>query len=61
MIANGMGGETNESRLNDILRHLNSSILLSHYRSDDLVYKPFQERSIDILRNVDKLKTFLFF
>jgi hypothetical protein len=61
MIANGMGGETNESRLNDIFRHLNSSILLSHYRSDDLVYKPFQERSIDILGNVDKLKTFLFF
>lgn len=61
MISNGISGETNESRLRDILYHLNSSILLSHYRSDDLVYKPFQERSIDILTNVNKLKTFLFF
>jgi tetratricopeptide (TPR) repeat protein len=61
LIENGIKEDEGSKRLSDILYHLNASILLSHYRSDDLVYRPFQERNVSILRNVHRLKTFLYF
>lgn len=59
LIENGVNESSDQ--ISDLMKHLQSSVLLFNYRSDDVVYRPPQARSVSILANVNRLKTFLYF
>lgn len=61
LIAHGVQSNESLDQLSDLMKHLRSSVLLFNYRSDDVVYRPPQARSVSILENVNRLKSFLYF
>ena len=61
LIKHGVQSNESSDQISDLMKHLRSSVLLFNYRSDDVVYRPPQERSVSILENLNRLKTFLYF